>query len=412
MAMSGAAAVRPAPPHSEAASGRAAPRRVSVLGSTGSIGRSTLDLLARNRDAFTVEALTAHHNALQLAEQAKALGARFAAVADPADYPALKEALAGSGIAVGAGRAALVEAAERPADWIMAGIVGAAGLEPTLAAVRRGRIVAFANKEVLVCAGTLFMQEVAAHGATLLPVDSEHNAIWQCFDFDRADGIETITLTCSGGPFRERSVADMREATVEAAVAHPTWRMGAKISIDSATLMNKGLEVIEAHHLFHLPSERIEVVIHPQSVVHGLVTYHDGSVLAHLGTPDMRTPIAYALGWPGRTAAPMQRLDLAQIGRLTFERPDPERFPALRLARDALQAGGGCPTVLNAANETAVHAFIAGHIGFLDITATVERTLERMPAVNLDSLSDVYNLDKAARELAAELVAARARSRG
>ena len=392
--------------------GRVAPRRVTVLGSTGSIGRSTLDLLARNRDDFTVEALTANHNAAQLAEQAKALGARFAAVADPADYAALKEALGGTGIEVAAGREALVEAAERQADWVMAGIVGAAGLEPTLAAVRRGRIVAFANKEVLVCAGNLFMQEVTAHGATLLPVDSEHNAIWQCFDFDRVDGIEKITLTCSGGPFRERSVEEMREASVEAAVAHPTWRMGAKISIDSATLMNKGLEVIEAHHLFRLPSERIEVVIHPQSVIHGLVTYHDGSVLAHLGTPDMRTPIAYALGWPGRTAAPMQRLDLAQVGRLTFEAPDPERFPALRLAREALRAGGGCPTVLNAANETAVHAFIEGQIGFLDIAAMVERTLEKMPRVSLDSLADVYNLDKAARELATELVVARARTSG
>jgi 1-deoxy-D-xylulose-5-phosphate reductoisomerase len=409
MAMSGAAA---AIRTDALAQSRTTPRRVTVLGSTGSIGRSTLDLLERNRDDFTVEALTANHNAALLAEQAKTLSARFAAVADPADYPALKNALAGTGIEVACGRAALVEAAERPADWVMAGIVGAAGLEPTLAAVRRGRIVAFANKEVLVCAGNLFMQEVAAHGATLLPVDSEHNAIWQCFDFDRVDGIEKITLTCSGGPFRERTVQEMRDATVEAAVAHPTWRMGAKISIDSATLMNKGLEVIEAHHLFRLPSEQIEVVIHPQSVIHGLVTYHDGSVLAHLGTPDMRTPIAYALGWPGRTAAPMQRLDLAQVGRLTFEAPDPERFPALRLAREALRAGNGCPTVLNAANETAVHAFIEGRIGFLDIAATVERTLERTPRVSLDSLADVYNLDKAARELAAELVAARARAGG
>jgi len=417
MAMSGAAAAIRSPRARAGANGqpepgRAAPRRVTVLGSTGSIGRSTLDLLERNPDEFRVEALTANHNAALLAEQAKKLGARFAAVADPADYPALKDALAGSGIEVACGRDALVEAAERPADWVMAGIVGAAGLEPTLAAVRRGRIVAFANKEVLVCAGTLFMQEVAAYGATLLPVDSEHNAIWQCFDFDRVDGIEKITLTCSGGPFRERSVEEMRDVSVEAAVAHPTWRMGAKISIDSATLMNKGLELIEAHHLFQLPPERIDIVVHPQSVIHGLVTYHDGSVLAHLGTPDMRTPIAYALGWPGRTAAPMQRLDLAAVGRLTFEAPDPERFPALRLARDALRAGGGCPTVLNAANETAVHAFIAGQIGFLDIAATVERALERMPKVSLDSLADVYNLDKAARELAAELVAARARSFG
>src|SRR5437660_2911012 len=229
-------------------------RRVTILGSTGSIGQSTVDLLLRNRDAFTVEALTANHNAALLAEQAKALDARFAAIADPVDYPALKEALSGSGIETACGRAAVVEAAERPADWVMAGIVGAAGLEPTLAAIRQGRIVAFANKEVLVCAGSLFMREVAAPGATLLPVDSEHNSIWQCFDFDRVEGIEKITLTCSGGPFREREVADMRDVTVAQAVAHPTWNMGAKISVDSATLMNKGLEVIEAYHLFQLPS--------------------------------------------------------------------------------------------------------------------------------------------------------------
>ena len=301
------------------------PRRVTILGSTGSIGQSTVDLLLRNRDLFTVEALTANHNAALLAEQAKALDARFAAIADPADYPALKEALSGAGIETACGRAAVVEAAERPADWVMAGIVGAAGLEPTLAAIRQGRIVAFANKEVLVCAGSLFMREVAAHGATLLPVDSEHNAIWQCFDFTRVEGIEKITLTCSGGPFRERSLAAMREATPEQAVAHPTWRMGAKISVDSATLMNKGLELIEAHYLFQLAPERIDIVVHPQSIIHGLVTYCDGSVLAHLGSPDMRTPIAYALGWPGRTTAPTKRLDLALVGQLTFEAPDDKR---------------------------------------------------------------------------------------
>jgi len=388
------------------------PRRVSILGSTGSIGRSTVDLLLRNRESFTVEALTANHNAALLAEQARALDAHFAAVADPADYPALKDALAGSGIEAACGRAALVEAAERPADWIMAGIVGAAGLEPTLAAVRKGRMVAFANKEVLVSAGSLFMREVAAHGATLLPVDSEHNAIWQCFDFSRVDGIEKITLTCSGGPFRERSYQHMHDATPAQAVAHPTWKMGAKISVDSATLMNKGLELIEAYHLFQLPDERIDIVIHPQSIIHGLVTYCDGSVLAHLGSPDMRTPIAYALGWPGRAPAPTKRLDLAEIGRLTFEPPDPRRFPALRLAREALRRGGGSPTVLNAANETAVHAFLEGRIGFLDIAATVERALERISAAKLDSLDDVYNLDRTARDVAATLIEGRRQARG
>ena len=397
-------------PESATVPARERPRRVTILGSTGSIGHSTVDLLLRNRDAFTVEAVTANRNATLLAEQARQVGARFAAVADPNEYGTLKQALSGSGIEAASGSAAMIEAAERPADMVMAGIVGSAGLEPTLAAVRRGRIVAFANKEVLVCAGSLFMQEVAAHGATLLPVDSEHNAIWQCFDFERVDNIEQITLTCSGGPFREKSVDEMRGATVKQAVAHPTWSMGAKISIDSATLMNKGLEIIEAHHLFRLPSQRIDVVIHPQSVIHGLVTYHDGSVLAHMGTPDMRTPIAYVLGWPGRTAAPMQRLDLAAVGRLTFEQPDPERFPALRLARDALVKGGGTPTVLNAANETAVHAFINGRIGFLDIAAIVEETLEALPVGPLGSLDDVHHIDQEARVTAAALAARRARN--
>jgi 1-deoxy-D-xylulose-5-phosphate reductoisomerase len=393
-----------------AAKAAEAPRRVTILGSTGSIGRSTVDLLLRNRDGFAVEAVTANRNAPELAAQARELGARFAAVADPAEYDALKAALSGSGIEAACGPEALVEAAERPADWVMAGIVGSAGLAPTLAAVRRGSIVAFANKEVLVCAGSLFMQEVAASKATLLPVDSEHNAIWQCFDFERVEEIEKITLTCSGGPFRERSVEEMRGVTVKEAVKHPTWNMGAKISIDSATLMNKGLEIIEAHHLFRLPSEQIDVVIHPQSVIHGLVTYHDGSVLAHMGTPDMRTPIAYVLGWPSRTAAPMQRLDLAAVGQLTFGSPDEQRFPALRLARAALVRGGGTPTVLNAANETAVHAFIEGRIGFLDIAATVEATLEAFPVGRLGSLDDVYHIDREARALAAEAAARRARN--
>jgi 1-deoxy-D-xylulose-5-phosphate reductoisomerase len=378
-------------------------RRVTILGATGSVGQSTVDLLQRNPDAFAVEALTANRNAALLARQARALGARFVAIADRDHYPELKEALAGTGIESGCGRQSLIEAAQRPADWVMAGIVGAAGLAPTLAAIRRGVIVAFANKEVLVCAGALVMAEVARHGATLLPVDSEHNAIWQCFDFDRVEGIEKITLTCSGGPFGERSVEDMREVTPKQAVAHPNWNMGAKISVDSATLMNKGLELIEAHHLFRMPSERIDIVIHPQSVIHSLVSYRDGSVLAQLGSPDMRTPIAYALAWPERIATPTKRLDLAAVGRLTFEAPDARRFPALRLAREALARGGGTPTVLNAANETAVHAFLEGRIGFLDIVETVEATLAAVPADNLETLEDVYNYDQQAREAATRL---------
>jgi 1-deoxy-D-xylulose-5-phosphate reductoisomerase len=378
-------------------------RRVTILGSTGSVGQNTIDLLLRNREAFQVEALTANRNPDRLADQARALRARFAAIADPAHYPALKQALAGTGIETACGAQAVVEAALRPADWVMAAIVGAAGLAPTLAAIQRGAIVALANKEALVCAGTLVMQEVTRCQATLLPVDSEHNAIWQCFDLARVDTIERIILTASGGPFRERDFEDMRGVTPQQAVAHPNWSMGAKISVDSATMMNKGLELIEAHHLFRLPLDRVEVVVHPQSIVHGAVVYRDGSVLAQLGSPDMRTPIAYTLAWPSRIETPTKRLDLAAVGRLTFEPPDERRFPALRVAREALIRGGGCPTVLNAANETAVHAFLEGRIGFLEIVETVERTLDRLPEGKLETLDDVYNFDTAAREVAARL---------
>jgi len=378
-------------------------RRVTILGSTGSIGQSTVDLLLRNTDGFEVEALTAYRNPLRLAEQARALRAWFAAIADPSHYTALKAALSGTGIEAACGAEALTEAALRPADWVMAGIVGAAGLAPTLAAIRRGAIIALANKEVLVCAGSLVMEEVARCGATLLPVDSEHNAIWQCFDFARIDAVEKIILTASGGPFREHSLDEMREVTPEQAVAHPNWRMGAKISVDSATMMNKGLELIEAHHLFRLPCERIDIVVHPQSIVHSAVAYRDGSVLAQLGSPDMRTPIAYALAWPDRIETPAKRLDLPAIGRLTFEPPDERRFPALRVAREALMRGGGCPTVLNAANETAVHDFLDGRIGFLEIVEMVERTIEAIPQGPLESLEDVYNFDKMAREVTARL---------
>jgi 1-deoxy-D-xylulose-5-phosphate reductoisomerase len=387
-------------------------RRVTILGSTGSVGQSTVDLLLRNPDGFEVEALTANRNPVRLAEQARALRARFAAIADPVHYLALKDALAGTGIEAACGPEALAEAALRPSDWVMAGIVGAAGLAPTLAAIRRGAIVALANKEVLVCAGALVMQEVRRCGATLLPVDSEHNAIWQCFDLERADTVERIILTASGGPFRERAFEDMREVTPMEAVAHPNWSMGAKISVDSATMMNKGLELIEAHHLFQLPLERVEIVVHPQSIVHGAVVYRDGSVLAQLGSPDMRTPIAYALAWPDRIETPAKRLDLAAIGRLTFEPPDEARFPALRVAREALIRGGRCPTVLNAANETAVHAFLDGRIGFLDIVETVERTLEAIPEGELESLDDVYNFDTTAREIATGLSGLRNSVRG
>ena len=390
-------------------SAKEAKRRVTILGSTGSIGCNTAELLGAGPELYAVEALVAQKNVERLAAQAKALRAKFAVVAEENHYRALREALAGTGIEVAAGAEAVVEAARRPADWVMAAIVGAAGLAPTLAAVRRGAIVALANKEVMVCAGELVTAEAKAHGATLLPVDSEHNAIFQVFEQKQRQAIEKIVLTASGGPFRKTSLEAMAAATPAQAVAHPNWRMGAKISVDSATMMNKGLEVIEAHHLFALPSAQLDVVVHPQSVVHGLVYYSDGSVLAQLGSPDMRTPIANALGWPDRIPAPSPRLDLAKLAQLTFEAPDPERFPALRVARAALDAGGGAPTILNAANEVAVAAFLDEHIGFLDIAATVERSLEALPQRRIAGLDDVYALDREARATARRLIGGDAR---
>jgi 1-deoxy-D-xylulose-5-phosphate reductoisomerase len=379
------------------------PRSVTILGSTGSVGTSTIDLIRRDPDAYVVEALTANSDWEGLARQAIELKARSVAIGDAAAYLPLKAALAGTNIGVAAGPEALVEAAAAKSDWVMAAIVGAAGLAPTLAAIRRGAIVALANKEVLVCAGDLVMQEVTRSGATLLPVDSEHNAIFQVFDFDRPEGIEKIILTASGGPFRTLDRAAMALKTPAQAVAHPNWKMGAKISVDSATMMNKGLELIEAKHLFQMPQERIDIVVHPQSVIHSLVAYIDGSVLAQLGSPDMRTPIAYTLAWPARMPSPSPRLDLAAIASLTFEAPDPVRFPALRLVREAVSAGGSAPTVLNAANEIAVHAFLAEKIGFLDIAEVVERTLAAIPVGPIDTLDDVHNFDKQARETAARL---------
>ena len=382
-----------------------APRRVTILGSTGSVGCNTLDLIARQPGAFEVEALTANGSVERLAGQARRLHAKVAVVADESRYHDLKEALAGSGVEVAAGAQAVTEAAQRPAEWVMAAIVGAAGLASTLAAIRRGAVVALANKETLVCAGPIMTGEVTRNGATLLPVDSEHNAIFQVLDFDRLDAVDRIILTASGGPFRTSSRKAMAKVTPEQAVEHPNWDMGAKISVDSATMMNKGLELIEAHHLFGLAPDRIEILVHPQSVVHSLVAYVDGSVLAQLGQPDMRTPIAYTLAWPERMETPVERLDLAEIGQLTFERPDLERFPALNLARQALEAGGSAPTILNAANEVAVGGFLDGQLGFLDIVAFVEQTLEAMPSRPLLGLEDVWDVDREARRLATELFA-------
>lgn len=385
-----------------------APRSLTVLGATGSIGASTLDLVGRAPERFRVEALTANSSAEELAKAARAVGAKLAVVADPAAYGALKQALSGSGIEAAAGAEAVVEAAERPSDFVMSAIVGAAGLAPTLTAVRRGAVIGLANKETLVCAGALFKDEVRKAGATLLPVDSEHNAIFQVLDRERPEGVEKIILTASGGPFRSWQRSDMAGVTPEQAVAHPNWSMGAKISVDSATMMNKGLEVIEAAYLFDQPREKIEVLVHPQSVVHSMVAYVDGSVLAQLGAPDMRTPIAYSLAWPARMQAPVERLDLGRIGQLTFEAPDEVRFPALRLAREALATGAGAPSVLNAANEIAVAAFLNRELGFLAIAEVVESTLERLAGRGIPDLESVLALDHDARRLAQEAQARQA----
>ena len=382
-------------------------RAVTILGSTGSVGRSTLDLIEREPDRWRIAALTANSDVAALAAQAKRLRPEVAVVANDQAYPALKAALAGTGIEVAAGRAALAEAADRPADWVMAAIVGAAGLEPTLQAVKRGATVALANKETLVCAGDLVTRTASDTGARLLPVDSEHNAIFQVFDFDNPARVERVILTASGGPFRQLSYDAMRHVTPEQAVAHPIWSMGAKISVDSATLMNKGLELIEAKHLFPVSVDQLDVLVHPQSVVHSFVEYIDGSVLAQLGTPDMRTPIAYALAWPERIATPCRRLDLVEIARLEFEAPDPVRFPALNLAWTALRQGGSAPAVLNAANEEAVAAFLARRIGFLDIAAIVAETLDAVTAAPTSSLEDVIAVDRDARRRASALIAAR-----
>jgi 1-deoxy-D-xylulose-5-phosphate reductoisomerase len=385
-----------------------ASRTVTILGATGSIGASTIDLLKRERGRYRVEALTANANAATLAALARELDVGFVAIADPARYHELRDALSGSRIEVGAGTDALVEAAQRPAEWVIGAITGAAGLKPTLAAAERGAIVALANKECLVCAGELFMRRAAQSGATILPVDSEHNALFQAMSAGRRGDVRRVILTASGGPFRTWTAAAIRTATPEQALKHPNWSMGAKVTIDSATLMNKGLEVIEAHHLFGLGSEEIDVLVHPQSIVHGLVEFRDGSFIAQLGSPDMRIPIAHCLAWPERISGAAKRLDLAEISTLSFEHPDFARFPALGIARSALETGGGAPTVLNAANEVAVTEFLDRRLTFLGIAALVEATLDaafgrelaRKPA-NLD---DALAIDHDSRLLAYELL--------
>jgi 1-deoxy-D-xylulose-5-phosphate reductoisomerase len=385
-----------------------AERTVTLLGATGSIGASTIDLLRRERDRFRVEAVSANRSAAALAALARELGARFAVVGDISAYGDLKAALSGTGIEAGAGESALVEAAERPAEWVIGAITGAAGLKPTLAAAERGAIVALANKETLVCAGGLFMRRATAAGATVLPVDSEHNALFQAMSGSRREDVCRVILTASGGPFRTASAEAVRTATVEQALKHPNWSMGAKVTVDSATLMNKGLELIEAHHLFALPSDQIDVLVHPQSIVHSLVEFCDGSLLAQLGSPDMRIPIAYCLAWPGRIAGPAPRLDLARTATLTFEEPDLGRFPALRLARLALEAGGAAPTVLNAANEVAVSEFLARRLNFAGISALVEATLDAALSRNWmaepESVEEALSIDHNTRLLARDLL--------
>ena len=379
-------------------------RTISVFGATGSIGASTLDLIGREPDRYELLALTGNTDPRALAQLAIEHRARCAVIADQSRYTELKEALAGSGVEAAAGAYALIEAAQMGADWTMAAIVGCAGLEPTLAALERGGVVALANKESLVSAGDLMMSAARRSGATLLPVDSEHNAIFQCLAGSDIADVRRITLTASGGPFRTWSREDMARITPEEAVRHPNWSMGAKISVDSATMMNKGLELIEAAHLFPVGLERIGILVHPQSVVHSLVEFQDRSTLAQLGSPDMRVPISHALAWPDRMATPCQPLDLASIGRLDFEPPDEDRFPALRLARAAAEAGGATPAVLNAANEVAVAAFLDRQIAFLDIAAIVEGVLSGYSGGELTDIADVMDADRAARDAARRLM--------
>ncbi|WP_353217217.1 1-deoxy-D-xylulose-5-phosphate reductoisomerase [Sandarakinorhabdus sp.] len=383
-------------------------RSLTILGATGSVGSQALDLVARNPGRWQVEALTAGSDIAGLARAAITCGARFAAVADPALGGALKDLLAGTGIASAAGPDAVIEAAARDAEIVITAIMGAVGLAPTMAAVRRGAQIGIANKETLVCAGPVVIAAAKAHGATLLPVDSEHNAIFQVFPHHDPAQVERVILTASGGPFRSHNREAMRGVTVAQACKHPTWSMGAKISIDSATLMNKGLELIEAAHLFPVDVGQLDVIVHPQSVIHSMVEYVDGSVLAQLGSPDMRIPIAFAMGWPDRIATPAARLDFAAVANLTFEAPDLARFPCLALAWDAMRAGGSAPCILNAANEIAVAAFINGQAGFLDIDAIVAETLNMVASGAVTTLDEVVAIDAAARAAARACVARRA----
>lgn len=382
----------------------ASPRTVSIFGATGSVGTSTLDLVRLERDKYRILALTANSNAAELAKLAIEFDAEIAVIADSNQYEALKNLLTGTKTEVAAGPERLVDAAALGADWTMAAIVGCAGLPPTLAALKCGKTVALANKEALVSAGALMMAQARAAGATLLPVDSEHNAIFQSLQGGRVDQVRKITLTASGGPFRTWSREQMASVTPEQAVAHPNWDMGAKISVDSATMMNKGLELIEAHHLFPVGLENIDILVHPQSVIHSMVEYKDRSTLAQLGSPDMRIPIASALAWPERMTTNCLPLDLAKIARLDFETPDHDRFPAIKLARDAIEAGGAVPAILNAANEIAVAAFLKEDVQFLEITEIVSRIIDSYSPPIPNELADIFGIDREARERTAAMI--------
>ncbi len=378
-------------------------RTVTILGSTGSIGCSTLNLIRHTPSNFDLIALTGNQNVKLLIEQALLFKPKFAVIGNETLYGELKAGLNGTGVQVAAGKTALIEAAQMDSDIVVAGIVGIAGLFPTITAVKRGSIVALANKECLVCSGTLLLDEIECSGATLIPIDSEHNAIFQVFNFNQASSVDRLTLTASGGPFIFTSLEEMKKVTPSQATNHPNWDMGSKISVDSATMMNKGLELIEAFYLFPVEENQIEIIVHPQSVVHSMVSYKDGSVLAQMGAPDMRTPISYALAWPHRMSTPTQRLDLTEIAELTFYKPDLNRFPALMLARDALISGKAMPTILNAANEIGVEYFLNGRIGFLDITRVTEEVLNRVPNSPLKELNDIALCDKDARKMAEEV---------
>lgn len=372
-------------------------KTVSILGATGSIGKSTVDVLRHTDIPFSVKALVGNRNISLLAEQAKTLRAEMAVTADETKYAELKELLAGTSVKVGAGKAAVLEAVTMDADWTMSAIVGAAGLEPSAEVIKRGKTLALANKETLVCAGDIVMDMVQKYNTTLVPVDSEHSAIFQCLENNQKNAVDSLLLTASGGPFFLKDREYMETVTPQQAVAHPKWNMGAKISVDSATMMNKGLEIIEAHHLFAMPAEKINVVIHPQSIIHSAVAYIDGSVIAQLGNPDMRVPIAYAFGWPQRISSPVEKLDLPKIASLSFFTPDEEKFPALKLAKQALKAGSEATNVLNAANEIAVAAFLDRKIRFLDIAKVGEKVLENIKTFKLNSVDDAVALDKKAR---------------